>query len=487
MMVPAFETDVSATVPTAPAMNDLPDLVDTFSANPAPHQSGPDLPSVMPPPDAVPNIDAGPAISSYPAFDAPNVGTLPPIIQVPREAPPVPTLPALAGIVATAAFVATPPRLVSVGKASRQTAPLPRPARLEAPAPIMMVPPKAMNVGTAPPRIAQIGKLHAILAPVPAFPAPPALLAVGDRLPVMQGPPVLRHIGHQAPRLRNPLVTIWDIGPAMVTDAGDDAVEAQLKAAVEAIVAAREATAAQSFDPVASAMVPQRRSADKPALSEAARAVALEVLRLRDDWVRYDEQGYYTCSDEALGAADLTRADIMTPAAQAAIKAIGENQVDRFDPVFDEPSVRSPFRLDRGALRLDLRFAAKLQTDVTRWSSDPGFQSFVARIWPLTFTDRVAAPDPLTPASGAQPQSPAQAAASLIDPWMQAAAIRQRAMAEWDEIERSDGVGMVRPGRILTRPGKSASLNALPSTPQDRTPVRLHPGMFPGGGGSIGG
>ena len=318
------------------------------------------------------------------------------------------------------------------------------------------------------------------------------LVPVGDLLPVLPDPPKTLRIGAQAPRLRHPQFKLLDVGQAIVTDAIDNAIEADLNRVIEREAERRsEAAKERTFEPSALTGFPLQPNAyaprAAPQMSAAASAAALDALRRRDDWVSWDERGHYTVPQNTLMEVGLTPADLVLPAVQAALEAIGTEQRDRFDPVFNEPYDGTPFQRAPGGLRLDGRFPTTLQADVARWSADPHFQSFVHELWPSTRTERAPSPARVNAAASAMPQASANVSAAPLDLWMQAAAVRRRAMAEWDEIERSDGVGMTRPRRVLARPGQKAVQDIAEAANQDRKPVRLHPGMFPGGGGSIGG
>lgn len=208
---------------------------------------------------------------------------------------------------------------------------------------------------------------------------------------------------------------------------------------------------------------------------------ALAVLRTRDDWVRQDGDGLFTFSEAALRAAGLGRADIVTPNVQREIEAIGFEQVDRFDPVLADVSGDSPFLVDQSKIRLDPRFPAALRDDVARWSDEPQFRAFAATVWPHLGIDRTPAPGEIDNAAGVPPPTLVPPAVAAIDPWFQAAAVRQRAMADWDATERHDDIGMARPGQPLARPGRDAPGAEI--IPEPVRLVRLHPGMIPGGSG----
>ncbi len=459
-MPPELDTDPSGAISAVPTISDLPAMVDAFSAAPAPRLTGPDLPFIMPRPRAAPHLDAVPASLTM---------RLPSPV---RGSPPVPPVTVVSAPVEP---MSSPPAVLAVA---------PR-------APTIVAPPRPVRIGHAPPRMATIAKPYAVPAQAPSVETLPVLVPVGDLLPVLSGPPKALRIGAQAPRLRDPQFTLLNVEQAIVTDAVDDAVEAHVNDVIEREAARRlQAAAERTVEPYARTALPQQPNAHAPRaappMSAAARAAALDALRQRDDWVSWDERGHYTVPQKALAEVGLTPAELVLPAIQAALEAIGTEQRDRFDAVFNEPYDGAPFQRLQGGLRLDGRFSATLQADVARWSANPHFQSFVEELWPLTRTERALSPARVDAPPSANQHILENVPAVPLDPWMQAAAVRQRAMAEWDEVERSDGVGMTRPGRVLLRPGRIAVQDIAEAATQDRKPMRLHPGMFPGGGGSIG-
>ena len=462
MTIPAEHENEFEMVSIAPVKGNLPTLVDTMNAGLDPSLTGYGFPVTLALSADPPHLGDVPANLALRLPSAVRDGpALPIVTMLPDPVEPMPAVPGVSLIPPRAPTIATVQRLV--------------------------------RIGNAPPRMLQIGKLYAVAAPAPSLAAPSGLSAIGDDLPDLAAPPALSRIGAAAPRLREPTSTIFDIGRRIATGAADEALEAQLNHAIEQEAArARNAAAEQSIDPMApEAPLAARQDTGAPraalAASEAARAAALEALRQRDDWVSQDADGRFTVSDEALRAVGLSDAELVSPVVQAAIETIGNSQVDRFDPVFADLSGRPPFNIDQGALRLDERFPAKLQADITRWRADPQFQAFVDKIWPLVRAIPAPSPKHVAVTPSAEPRLSPGAPTPALDPWIQAAALRQRAMAEWDEIERSDGVGMTRPGRILTRPGQVFSQDIDATPLQDRKPIRPYPGMFPGGGGSIGG
>lgn len=213
---------------------------------------------------------------------------------------------------------------------------------------------------------------------------------------------------------------------------------------------------------------------------------ALENLRRRDDWIGPADHGFYTPGNAVLAAIGLDLADLDAPAVQAGVMAIYEDQMDRLDPVVDDFKQAARFRIQRGAVVLDERFSEALRNDVVRWDADPRFKSFVTRTWrDLRVNPAVPAERPIPAANPVT--TIAQAAPTIaVDRWSQAASVRQRAMAEWDAVERSDTVDGDRPGRVHARPGQTVADEVDKPVTPDRPRSRLHPGMFPGSGG-IGG
>jgi len=238
--------------------------------------------------------------------------------------------------------------------------------------PSVGMPPTLVILRNAAPRPPQMVGLQDISVAAPSVDTPVTLAALGEHLVnVVRMPPAISRIGKEVQRLTGAEFSIWNLGPAITTDAADEA--KRLQEAVELEDARR------------------RKAGIQCGISEidnAARAAAFETLRLRNDWVGEDNQGYLTIPDEAIRAVGLTRAELVTPSAQDALRAMGDDQLDRFDPVFKDQSGRVPFRFDQGAILLDARFPIGLQNDVAKWSADPQFQSFFARLWPHLQADR---------------------------------------------------------------------------------------------------
>ncbi|KQN80538.1 hypothetical protein [Sphingomonas sp. Leaf62] len=173
-------------------------------------------------------------------------------------------------------------------------------------------------------------------------------------------------------------------------------------------------------------------------------AAAFEALRLHDEWPDQDERGYFTVSDAALKASGLSRADLDTPAAQTVLEAIGFSQVDRLDPVINDWSGQSPFRVEDGAIRLDDRFPPELRDDVARWSDHLPFRALVSRVWPALREAVALAPAVPTSPSVATEGQRNQPVEDLL------AAIA----GERHYLAREQGVPIVEP-RLLARFGLS--------------------------------
>lgn len=458
--IETIDTDVSEVMAVVPAMIDIPALADIPAADLVPRMSAPPSTPIIDLPAEVAQINDGPAIT---------------VASAPEGPPSGPALPAIVPLPGKAGAVHAPPSLWSIGKGAPKVEKLP--ALFGVGDPALSVPSDGLN---------------AISTAAPVMELVPVATPLNHHVvPIVQSPPVISRIGKPAPRLPAAESIIWDIGHGIAADSEDEATEKRLAEVVKQEAERRRQTAAMALDhgfevdatqPHTEVTASMRTMPVGPVVL----ADALDALRQRDEWIGPDEQGFLTFSDETLRAVGLTRADIIAPDVQVVLKGIGDQLVDRFDPVFEDRSGRTPFRFDQGALRLDLRFPAKLQADVVRWSADPHFRSFVAKVWPNVQIDPGSGPDNWKDESEAKVAGRAPHPAVPADPWMQAAAVRQRAMADWDQVERSDTVGMSRPGRVLTRPGQPAVPDVGDPAPNAHNRAHPHPGIFHGGGG-IGG
>ena len=337
----ALQMDVFVTMGVAPAVTLAPALADIVRTGAAPRLPATHAALILDLPTAAPRLDAGPAVSSANVREV-TVSSLPLITQMPDETGSVSAVPPLSDIGTICPSVGMPPTLVILRNAA--------------------------------PRPPQMVGLQDISVPAPSVDTPVTLAALGEHLVNMvRMPPAVSRIGKEVQRLTGADFSIWNLGPAITTDAADEAIRKRLQEAVELEDARRRKAAIEG---------------GTSEIDNAARAAAFETLRLRNDWVGEDNQGYLTIPDEAIRAVGLTRAELVTPSAQDALRAMGDDQLDRFDPVFKDQSGRVPFRFDQGAIRLDARFPIGLQNDVAKWSADPQFQSFFARLWPHLQADR---------------------------------------------------------------------------------------------------
>jgi hypothetical protein len=326
-------------------------------------------------------------------------------------------------------------------------------------------------IGNAAPYQRPVNVPHICPVPAPQIDTAPTIAAVGRQVATpVSVPQVIIGIGKHLQRVPVAGPAIWALGQMVTADPLDEATGKRLRDIVGPEEAKRDA-ATQS---------------NTSALAIAVHAAAFDALRLRDDWVGQDDRGTFTLSDEALHSAGLSRRDLATTAVQDALEAIGSEQVDRFNPVFNDFSGVAPFRFDQGAIRLNARFPVGLRNDVARWSTDPQFMSFFAKVWPNLRTDNANTPPRRVAASKTEFLARAKPAMVPDDPWMDAATVRQRAMADWDRVGRSGANGMTRPGRTLARPGQDAAPSTDAPRPQDRGPARAHPAMISQGNGVAG-
>lgn len=217
-----------------------------------------------------------------------------------------------------------------------------------------------------------------------------------------------------------------------------------------------QADAASNPEAAPAPSAAQQPPADAIAVPEADDGkrinTALSALRDRDEWVRQDADGLFTFSEAALQAAGLNPADVITPAVQHEIEAIGFGQVDRLDPVITDMSGRPPFIINEDTIKLDPRFPADLRNDVTRWSAEPQFRALVAKLWPQLGIDR--------PSQSARDNASKATAQRCVNMAKQVADTDTDPQRDV-QVEKGDRVdpGVNRPVR------------------------RFHPGMIPGGGG----
>ena len=339
-----------------------------FSAPAPSSSSAPALAAVSPAIDneATPNAvlptildvgDCGPAMAALPF-----VAFLPPPPALLSAPPSTALLPAIDG--KDTPVLAEPPHIVTLTAETVCFDAPPVVSAIGSVAPAIPTAASVAAIGFPPPRMVAPVLPHADTRLAPVVEAVPALIALDlAEARGMALPPGISRLGSDAPRLAE-VPSLWRIGRKV----SDDAVGRDTARRVEQLLEEEEAR--------------RRNGGPVPPNVNAAHVAAFEMLRLRDEWTRQDEQGRYTVSEDALRAIGLSRADLGAPAAQAALEAIGMGQIDRLGPVIDDLSRQPPFHIEGGAIRLNDRFAASLREDVTRWSGDPHFRAFVGRVWP---------------------------------------------------------------------------------------------------------
>ena len=163
---------------------------------------------------------------------------------------------------------------------------------------------------------------------------------------------------------------------------------------------------------------------------------------------------------------------------QTRLHALSLQQVAELTPLIQHVRTRpGDLRQDAGDWHLERTAPATLHRLIERWRHDPVVQRAFARA-AASVAKNVDAQES-TPV-------PAMRATASDDAWRRAAAGRQRAMREWDQVERSDGVVMARPGTVLARLGEGSAPAAKAEPVRASRTKRMHPGMLPGLGG-IGG
>ena len=111
-------------------------------------------------------------------------------------------------------------------------------------------PPALTSIGKAPPIMRRMGRLHDIGSSAPTFDAPPGLTSLGKNAPAIPAVPPVYRIGTAVPNMPSPRLELWDLGPDLAYDADDDAIEKDLRAAVEReTVRRQEVASAKPLDP----------------------------------------------------------------------------------------------------------------------------------------------------------------------------------------------------------------------------------------------
>lgn len=221
--LPALPDIVGTDATPVPVISALPDLTFAMNIDPVPHMVVPeDVSMIVPPPEA-PNIPAvPPRILDVRPVLVPSLSPIPLLTVVPAAASPGPPVPILPNIGADLPPMAEPPSLAGVGK--------------------------------VPPILRQIDALYDIGSPAPTFDAPPGLTKLGEDGPTIPATPILYRLGEAAPNMPSPPFTLWDLGPNIPRDAEDDAIEQDLRAAVERETNRRqEVASAKPLDPFSGA------------------------------------------------------------------------------------------------------------------------------------------------------------------------------------------------------------------------------------------
>ncbi|WP_294239430.1 hypothetical protein [uncultured Sphingomonas sp.] len=220
----------AARVPLLPA---LPDIVVTDATLPAIGATIPDLAVAM-------NVDpvSRTAVSDdVPMFplpaQAPHIPVVPPtfLTASPMSRPSIPPAPLLTAVPATVSRSTSVPTLSSIGDA----------------VPDAPKPPALTSIGKAPPILRRMGRLHDIGSSAPTFDAPPSLTKLGKNAPAIPAVPPVYRIGTAVPNMPSPRFELWDIGPDLANDADDDAIEKDLRAAVERETVRRQEVALDPF------------------------------------------------------------------------------------------------------------------------------------------------------------------------------------------------------------------------------------------------
>lgn len=395
-------------MPASPSMTgDLADLVE--GAVPAPEMA-----PVAATPMMVTNI---PVLASVPIIlpkivpdaeaTAPCLADGPPLAVVDRPAPDLASSPSTADDLSAATFLSNvapsidmPAARVTVAVASAPTMGTTLPAvsdfavapdsaivvnafgGLGSEAPTADAVPVIAATGYSAPRMVGTALSNREPTVAPPIDVVPALTEAGRALATI-APPVVTLFGSPAryPSVGSPIISA--VGRQASIDPADEVTEQLLADAIDREEARRRAAAIEEAEQR------DRRNGD---------AAGFEALRREDEWLGQDDEGRYTVSDAALRASGLSRVDLHTPAAQAALEAIGFGQVDRLGPVLDDRSGRPVFHVDGGAIRLDDRFPAGLRDDVTRWGDNPHFRAFAVKIWPELREALVPAPNAATAA-----------------------------------------------------------------------------------------
>ncbi len=223
----------AALVPLLPA---LPDIVVTDATLPAIGAAISDFAVAMNV-DPVPRTAVSDDVPMFPLpAQAPHIPVVPPtsLAASPISRPSIPPAPSLTAVPATVSRSTSVPILSSIGDA----------------VPDAPKPPALTSIGKAPPILRRMGRLHDIRLSAPTFDAPPGLTKLGKNAPAIPAVPPVYRIGTAVPNMPSPRFELWDLGPDLAHDADDDAIEKDLRAAVEReTVRRQEVASAKPLDP----------------------------------------------------------------------------------------------------------------------------------------------------------------------------------------------------------------------------------------------
>jgi hypothetical protein len=223
----------AARVPSLPV---LPDIVVT-DASPSP------IGSAMPAQSIVTKVDPMPRIA---------VPEDVPMLPLPPEAPLIPsvlrtvfdTRPVSLSSIPPAPSLTPVPAAFSLGIA------VPIVSKIGVAVPAVPEPPALVSIRKAPPSLRRIDAMHDIRSSPPTFDVPPKLTKLGKNMSMIAAVPAVYRIGNAAPNMPGPRFALWDVEPEVTHDAEDEAIEKNLRVAVEReAVRRQEMASAKPLDP----------------------------------------------------------------------------------------------------------------------------------------------------------------------------------------------------------------------------------------------
>jgi len=223
----------AARVPSLPA---LPDIVVT-DATPSP------ISSAMPPLITAMNVDPMRRIA---------VPEDVPMLPLPPEAPHVPAVAQITFDTRPVSLSSIPliPSLTAVPAACSPGIAVPMLLKIGVAVPAVPEPPALVSISKAPPTLRRIGVIHDIGSSAPTFDALPRLTKLGENMSMIPAIPTVYRIDNAAPNMPSPRFALWDLGPDIGNNAEDDAIERDLRAAVEReAVRRQEMASAKPLDP----------------------------------------------------------------------------------------------------------------------------------------------------------------------------------------------------------------------------------------------